>query len=92
MVRLKDGREVDLELFKFDACWYCQRVFRKLEDLGVAGRVRLRDTWREPKANAELIRRGGKRQVPCLFVDGEPMYESVDINAWLDRHVVAPGG
>lgn len=86
MVRLKDGREVSLELFKFDACWYCQRVFRTIEALGVEG-VTYRDTWKEPSANAELIRRGGKRQVPCLFIDGEPMYESLDINAWLEANV-----
>ncbi len=31
----------------------------------------------------ELIRVGGKQQVPCLFIDGKPMYESDDIVEWL---------
>ena len=31
----------------------------------------------------ELIRVGGKQQVPCLFIDGKPMYESMDIVEWL---------
>ena len=31
----------------------------------------------------ELIRVGGKQQVPCLFIDGKPMYESLDIVEWL---------
>ena len=42
---------------------------------------------REAGANAELIERGGKRQVPCLFIDGKALYESSDINAWLETNL-----
>ena len=31
----------------------------------------------------ELITLGGKGQVPCLMIDGKPMYESEDIMEWL---------
>ena len=86
MVKLKDGREADLELFKFDSCPFCVRVLSKVSELGIDG-IRMRDTAREPDANAELIQRGGKRQVPCRFVDGQPMDESSDINAWLEANV-----
>lgn len=86
MVKLKDGREADLELFKFDSCPYCVLVMDKMKELGVDG-VRLRDTWREEGAEEELIRRGGKRQVPCMFIDGQPMYESKKIAGWLEEHV-----
>ena len=58
MVKLKDGREVELELFKFDSCPFCVRVMRTIKELGVEG-IRMRDTRREPDANAELSRRGG---------------------------------
>lgn len=34
----------------------------------------------------ELIRVGGKQQVPCLFIDGKPMYESGDIVMWLQGY------
>lgn len=85
MVKLNDGREVDLELFKFDSCPFCVKVLATIRQLGVEG-IRLRDTMREPAANAELIERGGKRQVPCLFIDGEALYESGDIVAWLRQH------
>ncbi|RMG13443.1 MAG: glutaredoxin [Planctomycetota bacterium] len=91
MVRLKDGRDVDLELFKFDTCPFCVRVLAKLRQLGVEG-VRLRDTRREPGAAEELVERGGKLQVPCLFVDGEPMYESQDISEWLEANVATTAG
>jgi glutaredoxin len=30
---------------------------------------------------------GGKHQVPCLFIDGDPMYESDDIVAWMKREL-----
>jgi len=87
MVKLNDGREVDLELFKFDSCPFCVRVLRTVQELGIEG-IRLRDTRREPDANSELRQRGGKVQVPCLFIDGEPLYESADIDRWL-RETVA---
>lgn len=86
MVTLKDGREVDLELFKFDSCPFCVRVQRRIEQLGMDG-IRFRDTHRDAGASKDLITRGGKLQVPCLFVDGEPLYESLDIIAWLEANV-----
>ena len=86
MVTLKDGTEVDLELFKFDACPFCARVSQQIERQKIEG-IRLRDTRLEPGAAEDLIRRGGKLQVPCLFVDGAPMYESLDITAWLQANV-----
>lgn len=89
MVKLKDGRQVSLELFKFDSCPFCVRVLRTVKALKLDGKVKVRDTMREPGANDELIRRGGDDQVPCLFIDGEPMYESADIIAWLEENVAA---
>jgi glutaredoxin 3 len=85
-VALKDGRQVDLELFKFDSCPFCVRVLSRIKALGISG-VRLRDTMKEAGANEELIQRGGDDQVPCLFIDGRPMYESADIIAWLEQNV-----
>lgn len=91
MVKLKDGREVDLELFKFDSCPFCVRVMGKLRQLGVDG-VRMRDTAREPGAEDELVRRGGSDMVPCLFIDGKPMYESADIVRWLEENATRGSG
>lgn len=34
---------------------------------------------KEGNNNEDLINRGGKDQVPCLFIDGKPLYESDDI-------------
>ncbi|MBS4843870.1 MAG: glutathione S-transferase domain-containing protein, partial [Collinsella sp.] len=35
-----------------------------------------------------LIAVGGKRQVPCLFIDGKPLYESSDIIAWVQENLL----
>lgn len=86
MVRLKDGRDVDLQLFKFDSCPFCVRVMRRIDELGIQG-VRMRDTRNEAGAWDELMRVGGVDQVPCLFIDGKPMYESLDILRWLEENV-----
>lgn len=74
----------ELVLYKKDSCPYCQRVMRWI-DAEWAGRASIayRDIVTEPAAAEELVRVGGKRQVPCLFVDGTPMYESGDIVAYL---------
>jgi glutaredoxin 3 len=77
-----DGSSVELELFKTDSCYFCRIVQDRIRALGVDG-IKVRDTRREMGADRELLARGGKVQVPCLFVDGRPMYESADINAWL---------
>lgn len=74
----------DLVLFKYDACGYCQRVMAVLRDLELS--VELRDTLLERAHRAELAERTGRTQVPCLFVDGEPLFESADIVAWLDAY------
>ena len=74
-----------LELFKKDSCPYCQRVMRYIDSAGRKDVV-YRDIL-ESAANAKrLVEVGGKRQVPCLFIDGAPMYESLDIIRWLENH------
>ena len=76
------SKPADLVLYKFDACPYCQKVMKAVDRLGVA--VRYRDTREDASAREELVRVGGKAQVPCLFIDGRPMYESDDIVAYLE--------
>ena len=39
-------------------------------------------------AEQTLIAVGGKRQVPCLFIDGEPLYESSDIITWVQKNLL----
>lgn len=71
------------ELFMMPTCPFCQKVLSFMKDRGIE--LPLRDITAEPEARAELERVGGKVQVPCLFIDGKPMYESGDIIAYLDK-------
>jgi glutathione S-transferase len=60
-----------------------------VERLGVP--VRYRDITKDPEAARKLVEVGGLDQVPCLFVDGVPLYESHDIIEFLE-HCFDPGG
>ena len=74
-----------LELFERETCPYCQKVLRYLQ---VAKRddVELHDITADEAARARLVKVGGMQQVPCLFIDGRPLYESDDIISWLREH------
>lgn len=83
----------ELVLYKYDSCPYCQRVLRALDKLGLE--VEMRDTMLSPEAREELYQRTGRTQVPCLFIDGEALFESMDIVSWLEvyaRNLGAPEG
>lgn len=79
------GNPLDLVLYKFDACPYCRRVQRRAQQLGYD--LPVRDTWHEEGARDELVTIGGKSQVPCLVINGEPLYESLDIIRFLESEV-----
>ena len=67
-----------LELYKKNTCPYCQRVMRWIEGNGRTD-VIYRDILEDSVNYTRLLRDGGMDQVPCLFIDGKPLYESLDI-------------
>ena len=69
-----------LELYVMTGCPYCIKVKRFLADNGVT--IPERNISTDTDAEQTLIAVGGKRQVPCLFIDGKPLYESSDIITW----------
>lgn len=71
-----------LELFKMSTCPFCRKVFRAIDEMGRTD-IEMHDIIENPEDKERLIREGGKMQVPCLFIDGKPLYESDDIIAWL---------
>lgn len=74
-----------LVLYKFDACPYCRAVQRQIIDLDLS-EVGMEDIRRDPSAMRTLREATGATQVPCLFIDGQPLLESADINAWLTAY------
>lgn len=70
-----------LVLYKKDSCPFCVKVMSYVAASGLD--VEMRDVAHDAEAMRELVEVGGKRQVPCLFIDGRPLYESGDIVAYL---------
>ena len=77
--------EPTLELFIMRSCPYCQRVLAFMEEDGIE--LPLRDIDADMSARRTLFEVGGKVQVPCLFIDGKPLYESLDIIEWLRENI-----
>ena len=70
----------NMYLYVKPGCPFCTKVDRYLDEAGIE--IEHRSVLEG--ANAEDLRAlGGKVQSPCLVVDGEPMYESDDIIAYL---------
>ena len=74
-----------LELFMFDTCPYCRRVISEIEASGRTD-IEYQNIHKSEEARKRLIETGGREQVPCLFIDGDPLYESLDIIQWLKSH------
>lgn len=74
-----------LELFKFDTCPFCRKVINEINAQGRSDII-YRDIHKEDESLKKLLEVGGKNQVPCLFIDGKPLYESDDIIAYLREH------
>ena len=70
-----------LTLYHYEGCPYSERVCEFIRENKVT--VLLKDIRQSPQAREELIKIGGKTQVPCLAIDGVPLYESRDIIKWL---------
>jgi glutathione S-transferase len=78
----------ELVLYQYTMCRHCYKVRRYMDAHEI--QLPLKDTLRDPEARAELIRIGGKGQVPALMIDGRILYESNAIIAWLHEHFVQP--
>ncbi|WP_342630797.1 glutaredoxin [Marinobacter alkaliphilus] len=83
-----DKATENLALYQFRACPFCIKVRKEIARLGL--NIDLRDAQNDPAHREELLKGGGTVKVPCLLItngQGEKqwMYESGDINAWLNR-------
>lgn len=65
-------------------CPFCEKVLRRAEELGVEIETR---NIAEPRYLDELMKQGGKRQVPFLVDEDRDisMYESGDIAQYLEE-------
>ncbi|MDD4973905.1 MAG: glutathione S-transferase N-terminal domain-containing protein [Bacteriovorax sp.] len=70
-----------LELYYFDSCPYCQRVLNIINELKI--KVAYKNIYDDINEMQKLIYITGRKTVPCLFINGDPMHESLDIINWL---------
>jgi glutathione S-transferase len=84
-------RADDLVLYMFEGCPYCHRVQAALKTIGVD--VELRDIHADPIHRQALIDALGRKTVPVLRIDGDPvqwMPESARIVDYLkERYSIA---
>lgn len=69
----------NLKLYVLPTCPYCKKVIDYLEDKNFD--VEIKDVNIEENQN-RLMEVGKIDQVPCLFIDEKPIYESDDIIEW----------
>lgn len=75
-----------LHLYYKPTCPFCQRVLKAREQIGIE--IDLLDVSASDELRAELVAKGGKKQVPFLVDEerGEQIYESGDIIDYLTTH------
>ena len=66
----------DLKLYVLPGCPFCANVDAFLGEHDI--QIEHLDVTQGTNGD-DLVRIGGKRQCPCLLIDGKPMYESGDI-------------
>ena len=73
----------NLTLYYKKTCPFCLKVLRFMDDNKL--NMDKLDTM-QPGNENDLIRIGGKKQVPCLIIGDRPLYESDDIIEYLRKH------
>ncbi len=74
-----------LTLYYTPYCPYCKKVLNFLEDKNLE--VELKNINEDIEAKKRLQEVGGKSQVPCLFIEDQPLYESDDIVDWFKENI-----
>lgn len=74
---------MERKLYVGTNCPFCRRVERFMEENNIE--MEIININKDREAMLELIEKGGKRQVPCLYHDGEYLYESNDIIEFLKK-------
>lgn len=74
----------DLLLYCKSTCPFCTKVINYLDEIELI--INKVDISNSDALKEDLIAIGGKKQVPCLIIDGSPLYESLDIINWLKKN------
>lgn len=77
----------ELKLYYLENCPFCIKVLDYLENENIDIEIDLIELNKVDDARKFLKEHGGKVQVPCLFIDGDPLYESEDIIDWFKKNI-----
>lgn len=73
-----------LTLYVMPGCPFCERVTDYIDQENLD--VDIVDIFEDRAGLRHLRKVGGKIQCPCLFIDDEPLYESVAIMDYLKQN------
>lgn len=79
------GGLVEKRLFVGSNCPFCRKVENFMEENNIKD-VEIVNIDNSKEDRQYLIEKGGKRQIPCLFIDDKAMYESDDIISYLKEN------
>ncbi|MBI5273470.1 MAG: glutathione S-transferase N-terminal domain-containing protein [Chlamydiales bacterium] len=79
------ANEFDLALYYRPNCFYCTKVLDVIKKDTIT-QIEMKNISTNPQYITQLVQVGGKKQVPCLVINGKAMYESDTIINWLDKH------
>jgi len=74
----------DVMLYYSPRCPYSKKVLSYLKQTGIT--IPMKNVNGDAAAKEELLKNGGYMIVPCLFVDGTPIYDSSKIIEWLSEN------
>jgi len=77
---------MNLTLYYFPGCPFCGRVLAFMEEYALE--VPKKNIHENDSVRSELVKIGGKSQVPCLVIDGKALYESNDIIDWMKTNLL----
>lgn len=77
----------NLVLFYQKTCPFCIKVLDFMEENDID--IKTREITQDSDAAEKLVNVGGKKQVPCLFINEKPLYESDDIIQWFKENLLS---
>jgi glutaredoxin len=74
-----------LELFYFPGCPFCDLVTGVIDKLQFTS-IKMCNIKQNSDFQTKLLKDTGRKTVPCLYINDQPMHESKDIIQWLEKN------
>ncbi|QQK08462.1 glutaredoxin family protein [Miniphocaeibacter halophilus] len=77
-----------LELYYMSTCPFSKKVLNYIEENKIEDKIIFKDINLNDYDKETLEKVTGKVQVPCIFIDGKPMFESDGIINYLKENII----